>query len=252
MQLIDTHVHLSYEDYLKTPGGLEGVILRAKEAGVTLFVSPGLDLVTSEQVITLAQQYPQIIPAVGLHPLSIAEDLEPFRALANQPEVKAIGEIGTDSNAGPMEEQVARLRFFLDLAVETNKPALIHIRDTWDETFAVLHDYPLLQHKAVIHCFTGGLREAGIMKELGLVMSVTAILARKNTNPETLQAVKAWPLDQMMLETDGPYLPWPGEKYPNEPVTVARIATFVAELKGMSVEEVSHQTTQTAKLFFNL
>ncbi|HEY1074777.1 MAG TPA: TatD family hydrolase [Patescibacteria group bacterium] len=248
MQFIDTHVHLTYPDF----GDIGEVITRAKEVGVTRFVSPGLDFKSSEQVIALAKSYPEIIPGIGLHPLGEAEELAPYADLAKLPEVKAIGEIGTDRNAGPMEDQEKRLRFFLDLAVQTEKPALIHIRETWDETFQILADYPQLRGKAVIHCFTGTKKEASKMRELGLLMSVTAILARKNMSPETLEAVKEWPLDQMMLETDGPYLAWPGEKWPNEPSTVAKVAQFIAELKGVSIEEVAERTTQTAERFFNL
>lgn len=252
MQFIDTHVHLTYPDYLKTPDGLSGVIRRAKEVGVTGYVLPGLDLASSHAVIALARQFSEIIPAVGLHPLGENEPLEPFEALAKLLEVKAIGEIGTDRNAGAMEEQEKRFRFFLGLAVRTGKPGLIHIRETWDETFQILADYPQLRNKAVIHCFTGTTQETGKMAELGLLMSVTAILPRKNIPLETLEAVKAWPLEQMMLETDGPYLPWPGEKYPNEPSTVARVAHFIADLKGVSVDEVAEKTTHTAKQFFDL
>lgn len=248
MQLIDTHVHLTYPDY----GDLGEVIARAKAVGVARFVSPALDFASSQQVIELAKHYPEIIPAIGLHPLGEAEDLEQFVALAHTEEVKAIGEIGTDRNAGPMEGQEKRLRFFLDLAVQTKKPALIHIRETWDETFHILADYPQLRGKAVIHCFTGTRKEASKMAELGLLMSVTAILARKNTASETLEAVKEWPLDQMMLETDGPYLAWPGEKWPNQPVTVKKVAELIAELKQVPLEEVAVKTTATAEKFFNL
>jgi TatD DNase family protein len=245
--MIDTHTHLTYPDFEP----LGDVITRAKEAGVDLFVVPGLDLASSQQAIALSEQHPEIVPAIGLHPESPAEDLEAFRALAHDPRVKAIGEIGTDIKSGDMTLQEQRFRFFLDLAVETGKPALIHIRDTWEPTFAILRDYPQLRGKAVIHCFTGGKNEATQIRELGLFISLTAILARPALT-EACEVVKEWPLDQLMLETDGPYLAWPGEKWPNEPKTVARIAQLVADLKQVSVDEVATQTTATSKEFFHL
>lgn len=247
MHLIDTHIHLTYPDYA---ADFPGMLARAQEAGVVQYVCPGLDYESSQAAIALARQYPAIIPAVGLHPLSDPTDLTAFEDLATLPEVKAIGEIGTDVKAGPMGEQEARFRFFLDLACKVGKPVLIHIRETWGETFRILADYPQLRNKAVIHCFTGGKAEASKIDELGLLLSITAILARKNVSPETLEAVKGWPLGRMMLETDGPYLAWPGETWPNEPSTVRRVAEFVAALKGISVDEVAETTTQVAKRFF--
>lgn len=247
MYMIDTHVHLTWDDYTDLPG----LIQRAKEVGVDRFVVPGLDLASSKRAIALSDQYPEIIPAIGLHPESPDEDLDAFRALAHDPRVKAIGEIGTDAKSGDMALQEKRFRFFLDLAVETNKPALIHIRDTWEPTFAILRDYPQLQNKAVIHCFTGGKNEAAQIRELGFFVSVTAILARPALT-ESCAVIADWPLDRLMLETDGPFLAWPGEKWPNEPKTVAQIAQLVADLKGLSVDDVAQTTTRTAETFFNL
>ncbi len=247
MEFIDTHVHLSMDDYKNK----EAVLARAQLAGVVYCVTPGLDLASSQQVIELSEKHPQVIPAIGLHPQSPDEDLEPFKALAENPRVKAIGEIGTDSRAGEWAKQEKRLRFFLDLAMATNKPALIHILGTWSETLTVLQEYPQLRGKAVIHCFTAEMVEAKKIAELGLLISVTAILARSEME-KTLAIVKDWPLDQLMLETDGPFLKWPGDSWPNEPTTVVKIAQLVADLKEISLEEVAAKTTQTAKQFFSL
>lgn len=245
--MIDTHVHLTMADYTD----LAGTIQRAKEAGVERFVVPGLDLASSQKAIALSEQFAEIIPAIGLHPESPTEDLDAFRELARDPRVKAIGEIGTDAKAGDWAVQEKRLRFFLSLAVETDKPAIIHIRDTWDETFKILRDYPQLRGKAVIHCFTGGKNEAAQIRELGLFVSVTAILARPAL-ADACAVIANWPLDQLMIETDGPYLMWPGEKWPNEPKTVAQIAQLVADLKNVPVEEIAAQTTANANKFFHL
>lgn len=245
--MIDTHVHLNLPDYPDLPGLIE----RAKAVGVDRFVVPGLDVASSQKALALAETHPEIIPAIGLHPLSEPEDFALFEAIAQDKRVKAIGEIGTDSKAGPWEAQEKRFRSFVELAIRTQKPVLIHIRDTWENTFLILEDYPELAGRAVIHCFTGGKAEAGRIRRLGLLVSVTAILARPALK-STHDVLRDWPLDQLMLETDGPYLAWPGEPWPNEPKTVARVAQLVAEIKGISVEEVMEQTTRTAERFFGL
>jgi len=248
MNFIDTHAHLTHDDYA---GKLDVVLNQAKEVDVTRYVVPGLDMASSRQAIKLYHEFSSILPAIGLHPLSATENYESFRELAALPEVAAIGEIGTDAKAGDWKEQEARFRFFLELAIEVNKPALIHIRDTWAETFKILADYPELKQKAVIHCFTGGAKEAEQVAKLGLLLSFTAIIARKNMDA-THEVIKNWPFEQMMLETDCPWLSWPGESWPNGPAAVAKTGEFIAGLKGVSVEEVANQTTKTANKFFDL
>jgi TatD DNase family protein len=247
--MIDTHVHLMHKDYESVPGGVAGVLERAAAAGITHCVVPSLDPLTSKQVIRLGQKFPQIIPAIGLHPLSADEVLAPFESLVALPEVKAVGEIGFDAKAGPIADQVDRVRFFLDLAAKYNKPAIIHIRDMWDEAFAVLQDYP--QVSMVIHCFTGGEKEAGRCRELGLYISVTALIARPLME-ETRAVIKEWPLERLMLETDGPWLSFPGDSWPNEPATVARIAQYVADLRGEPLSIIADQATLAAQRFFKL
>lgn len=247
MQLIDTHVHLMMPEY----SDLASIINRAKSVGVSRFICPGIDWETSNKAIELHKIYPEIIPAVGLHPTNPSEDLSKYEALAHIPEVRAIGEIGTDIRATDLKEQEKRFRFFLELAIAVNKPALIHVIRTWDMTFAILADYPQLQGKAVLHCFAGGQEEAKKAANLGLLLSFTAIIARKGMT-KTHEVIKNWPLDQMMLETDGPWLAWPGEDGPNEPKTVPRIAQYIADIKGESVETIAQTTTQAASDFFAL
>lgn len=248
MHLIDTHAHLTYPDFQD----IAAVIAKAKEVGVLEYIVPALDPASAQVAQQLAEHHAEIYFAVGTHPLSTEADTTYATDLISHPKCVAVGEIGTDINAGPTEDQSVRLRFFLDLAVQHNKPAIIHIRDTWDETFKILAEYPQLKGRAVIHCFTGLTEHAQKIKELGLLISITAISARKTAHQETLDAIRDWPLEQMMLETDCPYLPWPGEKYPNTPTTVAKIAQFVADLKGIALEEVAQKTTATAQQFFSI
>lgn len=250
MELIDTHVHLTMPEYADQPGGLDGVLERANQAGVTTFIIPGIDFDHCTKAQKLANTHENIFFAVGDHP-STTTDAN-MDSLVTDPKCVAIGEVGFDSKSGPVEHQETCFRHFLDLAVAHNKPVILHIRDLWGDTWRVLSDYPQLRNRLVVHCFTGGQAETEQMERLGVLMSVTAILARKNTTPETLEAVSSWPLEKMMLETDGPWLPFPGEPYPNEPTTVAKICQFIANIKGISAEEVATTTTQTAKDFFGL
>src|SRR6476660_1453818 len=120
MELIDTHVHLTMPDY---GADLLPLFARAKEQEVIECVVPGLDLATSKLSLALSQRYPEIIPCVGLHPISEPADLFPFAALAETEQIKAIGEIGTDSKAGNWEAQETRFRYFLELAIKVKKPA---------------------------------------------------------------------------------------------------------------------------------
>lgn len=246
MELIDTHVHLMMPEYEKT---LPEVLSRAKERSVTTFICPGIDLPTSKQAIDLHNKYPEIIPAVGLHPMAQNEDLGQFADLAQNPVVKAIGEIGTDIRAGDFAEQEKRFRFFLELAIKTNKPALVHTIRTWEPTMKILADYPELKGKVVMHCFNAGEEEANQAKALGVLLSFTAIIARKGMS-DTHNVIKSWTLEQMMLESDAPWLAWPGDGEVNEPKVVALICKFIAEIKGIAVEEVAQKTTNTAQTFF--
>lgn len=252
MELIDTHVHLTMPEYSNQPGGIGGVIDRAKQAGVTAFIIPGLDSNHCTKAQTIAHTYSNVYFAVGQHPTAPNQEFTYFTNAIKHPKCVAIGEIGLDSKSGRVEVQETRFRHFLDLAVAHHKPVILHIRDLWADTWRVLSDYPQLRNRLVVHCFTGGPAETEQMEKLGILMSVTAILARKNILPETLEAVASWPLEQMMLETDGPWLPFPGEPYPNEPATVAKICQFVADLKNISSDQVAVSTTQTAKDFFGL
>ncbi len=247
--LIDTHVHLMHKDYENSLGGVAGVLERAANVGVTHCVVPSLDPPTTIDVLRLAKEFSQIIPAVGLHPLSPDEVLAPFESFIALPEVKAVGEIGFDAKAGDAAAQSARVRFFLELAAKYNKPAIIHIRDMWAEAFEVLADYRHVP--MVIHCFTGGDQEAARCRELGLYISVTALIVRPALEA-TREVIKSWPLDHLMLETDGPWLSFPGDTWPNEPATVAKIAASIAELREEDVEFIANQTTQTARRFFQL
>lgn len=248
VRLIDTHTHLNITPLIEE---VDGVVERARAAGVHWFVVPGLDYATSRKSLELAERHPSIIPTVGLHPLSERDvDLAAFAELAADPPIKAIGEIGTDHKAGDWSCQERWLRFFLELAIRLKKPALIHIRDTWEPTLRVLRDYPELGGRAVVHCFTGGAEEAAALCELNVLISVTAILARAQMTAAR-EVVKTWPIDRLMLETDSPYLPWPGELWPNEPKTVTRVARLVAELKGLPTEVVATATTKTAEAFFS-
>ncbi len=246
MEFIDTHVHLMMPEY---DGILSDVITRAKQAGVGRFIVPGIDFKTSQEAVALAEKHSEIIPAIGLHPMGADEPLEQFRELAENPQVKAIGEIGMDRRAGDFSKQEKRFRFFLELAIKTGKPALIHLLHDWPPVLAIVKDYPELQGRAVWHCFASDRVAADELVELGMYLSCTAIVARKKMEA-THEVIKTWPLEKTMLETDGPWLSWPKEDGPNEPTAIVKIAQLIADIKEMPIEEVAEKTTLSAITFF--
>jgi TatD DNase family protein len=248
MSFIDTHVHLWHDDY---SGLLPAVVNRSIAAGVTRFVVPGIDLNTSKQAIDLAKEYKGIIPAIGLHPLNPEEPLEPFAELAALPMVKAIGEIGIDKRAGDFNQQEKRFRFFIELAIKVRKPILVHILHPWEPVLKKMIENPELVHKAVWHCFNADVVAAHAAREIGLLLSFNAIIARKKMEP-THEVITTWPLEMMMLETDGPWLSWPGVQGPNEPGTVIKVAERIAELKDIELEAVAETSTLIATNFFLL
>lgn len=249
------------------------MLARAAAVGVERFVCPALDLFSTRQALKLAQTYPSVIAGAGLHPLSGPEPLELFDDLVVHSDIELIGEVGTDVSAGEWSAQATRLRYFLELAGRVDKPTVIHIRGTWDKTRPILSEYPHLRRKAVIHCFSGGPRQADAMADLGLCLSVTALLARRGME-SSVEVIKKWPLEDLLLETDGPWLPWPKvasqnifaqeferlwavdhraditTRRPTEPAVVGKIAAFVAFLKRTTPSEVAKQTDLAARRLF--
>jgi len=259
--LIDTHAHLSFKDY---KDDLDQVIKRAVKEGVNKIICVSSNLEDSKRGIEIAQKYPKIVfPAVGIHPQqtdpenekTVQVQVQELEELAKRPGVIAIGECGLDYSPAPpaekdrtKEEQVFLFRKQIELAIKLKLPILIHSREAFLDTLQIIKEYKGL--KGVFHCYSAGKKGIAQIEELGFLFGVDGNL----TYDEGLQNVFAKiPLEKIVLETDCPFLsPEPHRGLRNEPKNVKIIAECLAQIRGVSFEEISKITTKNAKILFKI
>jgi len=261
--LIDTHCHLDFDSY---DSDRPAVLSRAREAGVIAVVNPAVDLTSSAAVCRLAAGEPLIFAAVGIHPNSSAgfdpASMDELRALAGQPRVVAIGEIGLDyyRDRSPKETQRRALEAQLDLAAELALPVIIHNREATADMLAVLGGWvdglaaghPLRGRPGVLHSFSGTVSDAERAVELGFCVGITGPITFKNAD-ELRRVAAHVPEDRLLIETDGPFLtphPYRGER--NEPAYVRLVADRIAGVRVSTYEAVAAQTAQNAVRLFAL
>jgi TatD DNase family protein len=248
--LIDTHCHLDPQYF---PEGADETLTRARSAGVTGFVCIGVgSLEQTQSALELAQRRADVWATVGVHPHDAAAcdaalEGELLR-LAAAPRVVAIGEIGLDFHYdhSPREQQAAVFRRFIHLARELKKPIVIHTRNAPAETLQILADERASEVGGIIHCFSENKAFAERALDLGFDLSFSGIVTFKRATD--IQEVAAWaPADRILVETDSPYLaPVPLRGKRCEPAYVLHTARFVADLRGIAVEELAQQTSQNA------
>ena len=261
--IFDTHAHLDYPDYT---ADLPEVIARAQAAGISKIISIGTTLASSERAVQLAEQNPCVYAAIGWHPgeaLTAPEDLRPaLRELARHPKVVAIGETGLDyyrlpssqngsaaDDAHYKKRQAEIFQQQLEVAAEFNLNAVIHQRASFDDTLAQLKPFAG-KVRGVFHCFGESVARLQQILEIGSLVSYTGIVTFKN-GQNIRDAVAATPLDKFMLETDCPYLaPVPHRGQRGEPAFVKEISETVAQVKMISLDELSAATCRTAHEFF--
>lgn len=254
-ELIDTHCHLDMSAY---EADFEAVLARASAAGVTRIISVGIDLESSRRAIALAQQHEGIYATVGVHPHNVAElgeaDYAELQTLSRHAKVVAYGEIGLDyvKNYAPVSLQKEHFAKQVFLAKELRLPLVVHDREAHDEIMEMLEDADPFPAGGVMHCFSGDAAFAKRVLALGFHISIPGVVTFAKA--EMLQeAVREIPLDSLVLETDGPFLaPVPRRGRRNEPQLMLYTAQKVAELKGLSLEEVARQTTTNALRLFGL
>jgi TatD DNase family protein len=256
--LIDSHCHLSFPDALSSP--LEDILERAYDAGLSHMVTIGAgDEVNGNfEAVKLARKYPQISATVGIHPhdAKLVDDqvMTDLEELAQDENVVAIGEIGLDWFYEHSEKEVQEkvFRDFIRLAKKLNKPIVIHDRGAGDRTYEILKEEGIEKDSIVIHCFTGTMDLAKKYLDLGCYISFTGIVTFKKAD-ELREVVKMVPVERMLIETDTPYLaPIPHRGRKNEPAFVELVAKKIAEIKGLSFDDVARITSINAKRFFNL
>ena len=256
MELIDTHCHLTFKQFAAS---LEAVIARADSAGVKQLITVGTDPDDNKQAVALAEKFDHLYAAVGFHPHVAKDittaDLKELKQLASHDKVVAVGETGLDFhyNFSKQPDQKKLFTAQLEIAAELKKPVIIHSRQAFDETMAILESKARGIEKIVFHCFGGSAEQAKIILEKGYYISFTGVVTFKNA--ETVrQAAMAVPLDRLMLETDCPYMspePMRNQKV-NEPALMIHTAAFIAGLKSLHPDDLAAAVTATSRAFFNL
>jgi TatD DNase family protein len=250
--IIDTHCHLDWDTLAPE---LDEVLKRAREAGVIRLLTIGTDVATSRRAVEIAQQYPDVYAAVGIHPhdAKAADEraLAEITELAGADKVVAYGEIGLDlfKKYSPPDVQRRVFRKQIHLARELGLPLIIHDRDAHEEILGIFREEGG-PYEGVFHCFAGDTKIADDALALGFDLSITGTVTYKN-NETTRQVVRHVPLDRLMIETDAPFLaPVPHRGKRNEPAFVRSVAEKIAELKGLPFDTVARQTSANAYRLF--
>lgn len=254
----DTHAHLHFRDFAEE---LPSVIQRASDAGVKRIVTIATDVPTARQTVEIAGKFEGVYAAVGLHPGDVPavslEQMPEIRELAGCPKVVAIGETGLDyyrearKDHALREQQRELFRAHLELAKQRRLPVVIHNREADADMLAMVREHEAgWRPWGVMHCFAGDAKFADDCIEAGLMISYTGILTYKNA-AVLQETAKKISLEHVMLETDSPYLaPVPHRGERNEPSYIPIIASALAALKGVSVEEVARVTEANAARLF--
>ena len=252
--LFDTHAHYDDEAF---DADRDAVLTALPQRGVGLILNPGCDVESSRKAVAYAAAYPHVYAAVGIHPENCggctADDLAAIRALAQQPKVVAIGEIGLDyywPENPPHDFQQQVLRAQLSLAQELDLPVIFHDRDAHGDSLSIVKAYPAL--RGVFHCYSGSVEMAEELLALGWYLGFDGPVTYKNAR-KAVEVAAALPLDRIVLETDCPYMsPEPFRGKRNDPSRLCRMAEKLAQLRGLSVEQIENITTENGKRLYRI
>lgn len=253
--LIDTHAHLDHERF---KDDVDQVIERAKLSQVQSIITVGADLASSRQAVEFARRYPDVIATVGVHPHdadSVSDSvLNEIAILAQDEGVVAIGEIGLDYHYDFSPRDVQRRVFAIQisLARELELPIVVHVREAYQDVMSILKSEHAEDVGGIVHCFSGDREVAKDCLDMGFYISVGGILTFANSQ-ELREIIRGLPMDRILLETDAPYLtpvPYRGKR--NEPAYLVHVAEALANLKGITFDEVAETTTLNACKLFGL
>ena len=254
MPLFDTHAHYNDDAFDQNRKGLLDAL---PDAGVGAVVIPGVDVESSRSALALAESRPWLFAAAGIHPEDCAgctaADFSAIRDLCREKKVVAIGEIGLDyywAENPPKEFQQMVFRRQLELALELELPVIVHDREAHQDCLSIVREHP--QVTGVYHCYSGSLEDAKVLVDKGWMLSFTGNITFKNARraPDILRWL---PLDRLMLETDAPYMapePYRGQRC--DSTMIARSAETVAQLRGLTRDEVEAVTLENGKKFFGI
>jgi TatD DNase family protein len=251
LRWIDDHCHL---DLTAERGpSADEALAAAREAGVERVITVGTDVPSSRVAIDVARARDGVWATAGVHPHDAKEGWDGLEALLAEPEVVAVGECGLDYHYdhSPRDVQRASFEAQIALAHAHDLALVVHTREAWDDTFAVLAAAGA-PDRTVIHCFTGGPEEAQRCLDLGAHLSFSGIVTFKGA-PEVREAVALCPLDRLLVETDSPFLaPVPHRGRPNQPAHVALVGEAVAAAKGIDPAVVAEATWANATRVYRL
>ena len=251
--LFDTHAHYYDQAF---DGDRDAVLAALPESGVGLVLCPACDLESCRAAIQLAEAYPYVYAAVGIHPedaLGLPPDwLQQVEAMSRHPKVKAIGEIGLDYywKEVPHDLQKEVFQAQLSLAQRLDLPVIVHDREAHGDCLSIVRAFPGV--RGVFHCYSGSAEDAKTLVALGWHLSFTGTITFKNARkgPEVVAAV---PMERLMVETDAPYMapvPFRGKRCDSR--YVYRMAEAIGDIKGLPVEEVARITTENGKRLFGI
>jgi TatD DNase family protein len=252
--LFDTHAHMDDRAF---DADRQELLASLSAQGVALVMNPGCSLASSRNVWQLTKEYNWLYGAVGSHP-DVADEvneavIEEYRRLcAENKKIKAIGEIGLDYHYEdiPRELQQKAFRMQMALAAELNLPAIVHERDAHADGMAIVEEFPSVT--GVFHCYSGSLEMAKWLIDRGWFIGFTGVLTFKNAR-KALEVAEHIPLDRIVLETDCPYMaPEPFRGKRNHPGYLYRMAERLAQLRGVSVEEIHRITTENGKRLYRI
>lgn len=245
--MIDSHCHLDRLDLSRHQGSLHAALTCAREQGVKGFLCVGIGFEHGDELIRLQAEYPDVWLSMGVHPLetNLLADKKTLLDWCSRPEVVAVGETGLDYHYQP-ETRDAQLQSFelhLEVAKELAKPVIVHTRAAQQDTLNLIREQGG-SAAGVLHCFTESWEMAKEALDMGYYVSISGIVTFRNAE-NVREVAKKVPLNRLLIETDSPYLaPVPFRGKPNEPAYLPKVAAMVAELKGVSQDELIKQTTE--------
>ena len=250
MTLFDTHAHYDDEAF----DADRDAVLAAFDG---LVIDPGCTLASSQAAVDLTARHPHVYAAVGIHPENcgdfVPEHMDALRQLAREPKVVAIGEIGLDyywPENPPRDFQQQVFRAQLELALELDLPVIVHDREAHGDSLAIVKEYPAL--RGVFHCYSGSVEMARELLALGWYLGFDGPVTYKNAR-KTVEVAEMVPLDRILIETDSPYMsPAPLRGKRNDSRNVYYIAEKLAQIKGMTTEELARLTMENGKSLFGI
>ena len=252
--LFDTHAHMDDHAF---DTDRECLLTALPEQGISLLMNPGCSLESSRNASLLSQKYDYIYAAVGSHP-DVADEvneavLEEYRTLCREnPRIKAIGEIGLDYHYEdiPREIQLRAFRMQMALADELGLPVIVHEREAHEDSMKVVEEFPNVT--GVFHCYSGSAEMAKWLVKRGWYIGFTGVLTFKNAR-KAVEVAGAIPLERIVLETDCPYMsPEPFRGKRNDPGKLYRMAEKLAEIRGLTLEEIHAVTVENGKRLYRI